>query len=347
MGCLFNRFILKMFAISIIILSNTIVYVDSYANSNEDVYIDPYGMDLYIDTSAPLDEESFSNSNDDPSVYSDTYLYADPNTTPDIPNGTPDTNRKASGTNPNAAPDFVLNDTPVNPNTESDTPYTKFKHDPYANPNVSRNTDRDDSYNVTHDAYMRSASEETKMGVYIAPKFLYTYEWLLSPGGVMYGSTFGGAIAVGYNFGESEDTKPMRMELEYSISSPLSITEPFLGGETIYKNQTQTFFLNSFIDFHNSSNFTPYIGSGIGIVINTMSIGIDLGGIELTISDTSFSFIWNVGVGLAYEIDESLTLDLNCRYASLANSVMSKGHEIFRPYDLHSIQALLGVRYTF
>ncbi len=72
--------------------------------------------------------------------------------------------------------------------------------------------------------------------------------------------------------------------------------------------------VNGYYDFNNSSAFTPYISGGIGVAnvefndMNTPGSGAP------NESDDDTVFAYQVGVGMAYAINETLSLDVKYRY---------------------------------
>ena len=194
-----------------------------------------------------------------------------------------------------------------------------------------------------------SSAFAEKTGVYVTPKFMYSFTsgngdasdaTMLAGIMPVSASTFGGALSVGY-----ETKIGLRAELEYSIASP--VKELFAKGNTTDKitNMTQTAFVNVFYDFKNKSNFTPYLGAGLGAGFNTFNT-VD----SKDPSDTTVDFAWNVGAGVSYKITELLALDLNYRFAQVGNG------RIVDPDDkkvymgtgtLSNHQALLGLRFSF
>ena len=134
---------------------------------------------------------------------------------------------------------------------------------------------------------MAFAAEQ--IGVYVAPKFIAG--WTVMDGKTIWADgddgginsnigsttegTFGGALAIGYDFNRKFNV-PVRTELEYAVFSETkgSKNANIYGADdgsggtfdghwsAKQKMQIQTLFLNAYYDFHNSSAFTPYVGGG-------------------------------------------------------------------------------------
>lgn len=73
-----------------------------------------------------------------------------------------------------------------------------------------------------------------------------------------------------------------------------------------------SFLANGYIDFHNSTPFTPFISAGIGVAnidANDFRIGGFLIGSE---DDTVFAY--QMGAGVGYAVNKNITIDLKYRY---------------------------------
>lgn len=214
-------------------------------------------------------------------------------------------------------------------------------------------------------------------GIYIAPKFLsglqvpagmdekysalgYTYseknndtttEWV-----------FGGGLAAGYDFYPHHKV-PIRLELEYLYRSDAKYNTTYDWGlvsqDFRAKVGIQTLFANTYLDFHNSTRFTPYIGGGIGVAFVNAKLtdsGEALGyKIEGSGSKRSTNFAWNVGAGTAFALTDKLSLDFNYRFvgfgeakatASTTDQYLGKVSSTYKS-DLYGHEFLLGLRYTF
>ncbi len=228
-----------------------------------------------------------------------------------------------------------------------------------------------------------------KIGVYVTPKLVYGYTVMDkikgeahvvsggSDGGVSHKSrkdddTWGGAIAIGYDFERMLDL-PMRGEIEYAFFGNVDgkTSKSFGGGDIegrgSLKNKMdiQTLFFNAYFDFKNDYPVTPYVGAGLGIgFVDSKSTG----DIEYTLGDARYSgssstgyklntnFAWNVGAGVAWELTDTFALDLGYRFAGLgkvkSRSSSYEGIDETVPYkskvtNLYMHQVLLGLRMTF
>ena len=223
------------------------------------------------------------------------------------------------------------------------------------------------------------ASAGEQIGVYVAPKFVYgltqmdsaKQSWTDSASGdsgtERIGSktddTFGGSLAIGYDF-DKKFGVPIRAEVEYAAFSEAETKRSYSDiGERITMKQKfniQTLFLNAYWDIDTGTQFTPYIGGGIGMgFIRTK--GSERGYVEADPSDNwSYgtgsknvtNFAWNVGAGLGYDITENWTIDAGYRFVGLG-SVKTKtasdedGTMKAKTDNLYQHQFAVGIRYTF
>ncbi len=207
-------------------------------------------------------------------------------------------------------------------------------------------------------------------GVYVTPKFLMS---IMNTGNnnssIDYGGftlfdtstsysqfTLGGGLAVGYDFFPKSDL-PLRAELEvlfrgnqkntYDLDSPLNLN----GFEMKGTWNTTTLFANFYYDFHNSSDFTPYIGAGAGLAFNYAGYTASLNGQSFA-SDEKYSttFAWNVGAGCSYAFNENFALDVAYRYVSTGASTVDGDIQGFH-YEIDSNpnghEFTIGLRMTF
>ena len=144
-----------------------------------------------------------------------------------------------------------------------------------------------------------------------------------------------------------------------SISQDASLF-PGQSGSSKQKMDVQTLFFNAYFDIKTGTQFTPYIGGGIGLaMIDVKSGGMDMfdggvytGTVQLS-SKSQTNFAWNIGAGIGWDITEAVTLDLGYRYMMMGeakrNWAEPAGNMRFRTNvdDVNVHQVLLGLRYTF
>lgn len=206
-----------------------------------------------------------------------------------------------------------------------------------------------------------SAEASPTLGVYVAPKFVYSYVSTdISGLGTNDVSTdddvFGVAVALGYDFDVAFDV-PIRAELEWNMHSQSEKDHTYtiagIGNTDVTNNiGIQSVFLNAYFDLHNSSKFTPYVGAGVGVSFVDVEATLN-GGIDYTIEEkTTTNFAWNVGVGVAYAFTSNLSLDLSYRYSQFGKGETSRSayygtHMSAKTDTIGAHQGLFALRYTF
>lgn len=172
-------------------------------------------------------------------------------------------------------------------------------------------------------------------------------------------NTIGGGLFIGYDFFPMNQI-PLRAEIEYDIRTDARTSwDPkspsFYGiGISDYSMKVewniQTAFFNLYWDFRNESDFTPYIGAGLGmgIVYNKYKVESPYG--EWSVDDYHTVFAWNAGAGCAYAITENLSADLAYRFIGLGYSeteatVFNQTQKIGMAPYINEFS--LGLRYTF
>ena len=211
-------------------------------------------------------------------------------------------------------------------------------------------------------------------GVYVAPKFLMMWQnnqfnaetniaGTRGPWGEMFNSQFtmGGALAIGYDFFPKHQI-PIRAELEFAMrgdnKKSYGENNGERAGELKSLTNASTLMANFFYDFHNDSDFTPYITAGAGIAFIRVENKVYTYGPELKWMDESdnfTNFAWNIGAGMAYNINENIAVDLGYRYVNMGNVSMSGsrtlpgGAKVNYESDnyISNHEIALGVRFTF
>lgn len=181
------------------------------------------------------------------------------------------------------------------------------------------------------------------------------------------------STAIGFDFSKISKINA-RAELEYTykdnaqFSSNINKLTIEMDGnsETIdAPNGTQSLFIselksqslmfNAYYDFKNASKFTPYLSAGAGVtrIKNKQTLNSEFpleNGFNL--SDTSDTFTWSAGAGVAYKVTENVALDLAYRYVDAGeiefnNNFFQEGVNLKSTADLVSHDYSLGIRYTF
>ncbi|MDL2260546.1 outer membrane beta-barrel protein [Deltaproteobacteria bacterium OttesenSCG-928-K17] len=212
------------------------------------------------------------------------------------------------------------------------------------------------------DAQFLDATE----GYYVTPKLLYSNGKFndFSSNGVFGGgfndtrtgkytgkdgssSKFGGGFAVGYDYGVYSEY-PVRLELEYLYHGKhdkkfgMQSTGTTMSSKHKVEADIHTLFANAYLDFPTDTNFTPYVGAGIGSAYVDASVktsqrgtvrhpdlcsanpggggnpcpsyDFDVNG-DPRGSQSSWNFAWNLSAGMAYQIKDNMALDISYRYS--------------------------------
>lgn len=213
--------------------------------------------------------------------------------------------------------------------------------------------------------FAASAFAVDASGLYLSGKFVYGYtkmdnvkaiaEYWSDDMGDKSDDAWGGALAVGYDFYKRYNA-PIRAELEYAIFSKVEAKKTWVNyWVDKQKFDIQTLFINAYFDLHNKTNFTPYIGAGIGLAfIDTKyTAGGNYYPIESTSSKLRTNFAWQVGAGCAYNFTDNWSLDAGYRFVSLGKAKTGTSYlwnDSFiyaKAKNIYMHQFYAGVRYTF
>ena len=219
------------------------------------------------------------------------------------------------------------------------------------------------------------SAQAENLGVYVAPKFLMGWQnnhssFTQTAGGrTGSGDQFisqfglGGGLSVGYDFWH-QFKLPVRAELEFAMRGDSSNTEEgTFGSGSVYEELKSTFnattlMANFFYDFRNDSDFTPYVmaGAGVAFIRSEVEYRGEFGNrdIHMSDSDNFTNFAWNIGAGVAYNVNENIAVDLGYRYLNLGSVSSSGGYSTFAGHAnwdadnyAYNHEIALGVRFTF
>ncbi len=166
------------------------------------------------------------------------------------------------------------------------------------------------------------------------------------------------AFDPGYNIGGSGgyDFGLLRLEgeLSYKQSEIKSITDQSglnYRAITGYLGAFSVMF-NSFVDLHNSSSVTPYLGGGIGFADLYLSDTRGTNPITSTktllygeADKTIFAYQFGAGVGIA--LNHQVSLDIGYRYFATEQADFDSSKDIATSMKLESHNATIGVRFKF
>ena len=161
---------------------------------------------------------------------------------------------------------------------------------------------------------------------------------------------FGGAV--GMNF--KKWGAPIRAEVEYTYRTDYSYAPNpnFINAAIPTKStnrlNTQTVMVNAFYDINTSTKWTPFVGGGLGIAINSANgTGSLLNGSFATDYTASRNELaWALGSGVNYAITDNWSADLSYRYVDLGK-VDFGTERLGASGDASSHELLVGARYQF
>ncbi len=163
-------------------------------------------------------------------------------------------------------------------------------------------------------------------------------------------SVAGIRLAYGLIFPMGENA--LRAELEYGLNGNQKMNKSFVDdGETIHlKNsmKSQSLMANVYYDFNTGTNFTPYVGAGIGYARLKNSVGYTDAEESFSMSKSKGNFAWNASVGTTYKIDKNLALDVSYRFTDYGKVKFNPSETAVKSTaKLRSNELNFGVRYTF
>lgn len=157
----------------------------------------------------------------------------------------------------------------------------------------------------------------------------------------------------GYDFGMLR----LEGEISYRNSDIKSITDKSDGFSLRNVDgdiEAIAFMANGFVDFHNTSRVTPYIGGGIGFASLRLSdtTAVDTRGGQVgsfpvygAADDTVFA--WQAGAGVEIALNRQVSLDLGYRYFATEKADFESDLDINTSMKYESHNATVGVRFKF
>lgn len=141
-------------------------------------------------------------------------------------------------------------------------------------------------------------------------------------------------------------------ELAYRYSDIKSVTDQFNG----YKFQNVdgnlgafTFMANAFIDLHNATPITPYVGGGAGFAVLDLSDTYAGGPIPVLLypNGSQTVFAYQVGAGLEIALNPMFSLDIGYRYFGTDKADIESHSISTTDLKLESHNAMVGLRMKF
>ncbi len=126
--------------------------------------------------------------------------------------------------------------------------------------------------------------------------------------------------AAGYNFGTYRLEGALGYEKHDFTNTPDDVS-------------MLTVMANGYYDIDTNSKITPYVMAGLGVA-----------DVKVSWADSSTNFVWQVGFGAGFKVDDNVTLDLGYRYIRPEGLECPDDHA---DVSLHSQHIMAGIRYQF
>jgi outer membrane immunogenic protein len=151
---------------------------------------------------------------------------------------------------------------------------------------------------------------------------------------------------------------PIRTDLEYMYRTALNyapnptFTNAATPSKTDADLNSQTLMANAYWDVATWNGFTPFVGGGLGIAINsTDTDGTVLAtGVKKNYDQTRTYFAWSIGVGVSYALDSNWSATLGYRFIDLGKAGFGDSNPAeaeITAKDVYTHEALFGIRYQF
>lgn len=142
----------------------------------------------------------------------------------------------------------------------------------------------------------------------------------------------------------------MRAELEYGFNGKAKLDGHSFSPNVNYKSDIKSQFLmaNVYYDFDLDSDWTPYVGAGIGYARVKASNNISSAGQTDSFSKSSGNFAWNLTAGITYDLTEDFSIDASYRYMDYGKAKANgetKSYRINSESKVRSNELNLGIRY--
>jgi len=147
------------------------------------------------------------------------------------------------------------------------------------------------------------------------------------------------SAAAGYKFGMPR----VEGEISYLKNDVDKIT---LNGATqndSADSKTLAFMLNGYLDFANTTRFTPFINLGLGLAkadFNLMANG-------YSIDDSATVFAYQAGAGVGIDLSDNFVLDLKYCYFGTSDPEFKGSDGGKMEYESSSHRFIVGLRYSF
>ncbi|MDR1499071.1 MAG: outer membrane beta-barrel protein [Rickettsiales bacterium] len=180
----------------------------------------------------------------------------------------------------------------------------------------------------------------------------------VDPGTNEHDWVLGSKTAIGIIFPDM-NSGSMRLEFEFGINDDvktISQNTTSTQGAMAIKMQLKTYYINTYYDIKTSTDFTPYVGFGVGIAnISGRSIAVDMpSNYAIYGKLNTNSFTYNIGFGVGYNVNNIFTVDVGYRYTNV--NKMEDGLVYKEPTNISTVteeghvsshEIMVGARYNF
>lgn len=155
------------------------------------------------------------------------------------------------------------------------------------------------------------------------------------------------AGVLGYDFGYFR----AEAEVSYRTNDIDRISYRNLATEAGGDVSSTSFMLNGYLDFENSTPFTPYIGAGIGYNYVDFDGYLNYSNVSVKFDNTDNVLAYQLMAGISWNILESLALELSYNYYKSDNidtsGTSNYGFTVEDEIDYESHSFIAGLRYYF
>lgn len=175
-------------------------------------------------------------------------------------------------------------------------------------------------------------------------------------------------LRIAYGIGFPIGGNHLRTEIEYGFNGKSKLNGNMnysIAHDTVayppanigYKSEIKSQFLmaNVYYDFDTGTEWTPYVGAGLGYARVKAENSATYAGQSMSLSKSSNNFVWNFTAGITYDVTENFSVDASYRYTDYGKVDTSGRFDIGQKYyhdvntrsKVRSNELNIGVRYTF
>ncbi len=154
-----------------------------------------------------------------------------------------------------------------------------------------------------------------------------------------------GGIRLAYGVIFPMGNNSVRTELEYGYNGKVKVTDEDYKSEV----KSQSLMVNAYFDLNTGTNWTPYVGAGIGYsrLKNSLHFPGDESNPRYFGSKSKGNFGWNASVGTTYAFNKNVALDVSYRFTDYGKVEQDVSSEERLKVKQRANEFNLGVRYSF